>query len=86
MCLLNAGWCWSFRATPASTHPSLTEHPRARWPCFCAGSSDSAGAAWETGAISSAQALKRYSEYLTAYEQSEILDFPQVATREASLV
>eukprot|EP00967_Tisochrysis_lutea_P046379 scaffold56352_cov20-Tisochrysis_lutea.AAC.2 len=42
-----------------------------------AGSSESAGAAWESGAISSAQALKRYSEYLTPFEQSEILDFPQ---------
>jgi hypothetical protein len=32
----------------------------------------------ETGPITPAQALKRYSEYLTAYEQSEILQYPQV--------
>jgi hypothetical protein len=32
----------------------------------------------ETGPITPAQALKRYSEYLTAYEQSEILQYQQV--------
>lgn len=33
---------------------------------------------WESGAITPAQALKRYSEFLTNYEQSEILEYPQV--------
>lgn len=32
----------------------------------------------ETGPISPAQALKRYSEYLTSFEQSEVLQYPQV--------
>lgn len=35
-------------------------------------------AAAETGPITPAQALKRYGEYLTAYEQSEILQYTQV--------
>ncbi len=37
-----------------------------------------AGGAWESGSITPAQALRRYSEYLTSFEQSEILDYPQV--------
>ena len=35
-------------------------------------------AAWESGALTPAQALRRYSEYLTPFEQSEILDFPEM--------
>lgn len=36
-------------------------------------------AAVETGPITPAQALKRYGEYLTAYEQSEILQYTHVS-------
>lgn len=35
----------------------------------------------ETGPITPAQALKRYGEYLTAYEQSEILQYTHVSCR-----
>jgi hypothetical protein len=38
----------------------------------------------ETGPISPGQALKRYSEYLTDYEQSEVLHYPQVRQTGAS--
>jgi hypothetical protein len=37
----------------------------------------------ETGPITPAQALKRYGEYLTAYEQSEILQYQHVSTNHA---
>lgn len=33
----------------------------------------------ETGPITPAQALKRYGEYLTAYEQSEVLQYSHVS-------
>lgn len=33
----------------------------------------------ETGPITPAQALRRYAEYLTPYEQSEVLQYPQVS-------
>lgn len=36
-------------------------------------------AAAETGPITPAQALKRYGEYLTAYEQSEVLQYTHVS-------
>ncbi|KAL6751712.1 kinase-like domain-containing protein [Haematococcus lacustris] len=42
------------------------------------GSGAAASTAWESGSITPAQALKRYSEYLTPFEQSEILDYPSV--------
>jgi hypothetical protein len=35
----------------------------------------------ETGPITPAQALKRYSEYLTPFEQSEVLQYQQVGAR-----
>lgn len=38
-------------------------------------------AAAETGPITPAQALKRYGEYLTAYEQSEILQYNHVSVQ-----
>ena len=34
--------------------------------------------AWESGSLRPSLALRRYSEYLTPFEQSEILDFPEV--------
>ena len=34
--------------------------------------------AWESGSLRPSQALRRYAEYLTPFEQSEILDFPEV--------
>lgn len=37
-------------------------------------------AAWESGALTPAQALRRYSEYLTPFEQSEILEYPEVGS------
>jgi dual specificity tyrosine-phosphorylation-regulated kinase 2/3/4 len=40
-------------------------------------SAEGAGA-WESGALTPAQALRRYTEYLTPFEQSEILDYPHV--------
>lgn len=44
-----------------------------------AGSAErTAPAAVETGPITPAQALKRYGEYLTAFEQSEVLQYQQV--------
>ena len=33
---------------------------------------------WESGALSPNVALKRYSEYMTSFEQSEVLDFKEV--------
>lgn len=42
------------------------------------GEAEEEGSAWESGAISAAQALKRYKQYLTPFEQSEVLDFPEV--------
>jgi len=54
------------RAPSARLHQGSHQTPRA------------AGEATEKGPISPAAALRRYSEYLTAYEQSEVLQYPQV--------
>ena len=41
-------------------------------------SGEEESSAWESGALSPGQALRRYTEYLTPFEQTEILDFPEV--------
>jgi hypothetical protein len=79
----------SATARPAGGPGSLPHMPQHRAPstsrpAFAASSQQSAGtterpaAAAETGPITPAQALKRYGEYLTAFEQSEVLQYQQV--------
>lgn len=69
--------------------PHVPQHraPNTSRPVFAAASSQAAyagtaeraaPAAVETGPITPAQALKRYGEYLTAFEQSEVLQYQQV--------
>lgn len=69
--------------------PHVPQHraPNTSRPAFAAASSQAAyagtaeraaPAAVETGPITPAQALKRYGEYLTAFEQSEVLQYQQV--------
>jgi len=77
-------------ARPAGGPGSLPHMPQHRAPntsraAFAATSQQYAGtterpapAAVETGPITPAQALKRYGEYLTAFEQSEVLQYQQV--------
>lgn len=54
----------AFAATSQQQYAGTTERP--------------ASTAVETGPITPAQALKRYGEYLTAFEQSEVLQYSQV--------
>ena len=42
--------------------------------------------AWESGSLRPSQALRRYAEYLTPFEQSEILDFPEVHSQHGAFV
>lgn len=66
--------------------PHIPQHraPSTSRPAFASSSQQSAGtterpaAAAETGPITPAQALKRYGEYLSAFEQSEVLQYQQV--------
>jgi hypothetical protein len=75
----------------AGSLPHVPQHraPNTSRPAFAATSQAYAGtaeraapapAAVETGPITPAQALKRYGEYLTAFEQSEVLQYQQVRT------
>jgi hypothetical protein len=54
--------------------------PPARGQVVSADSSeDDEDGTWESGALTSKQALKRYSDFLTAFERSEILLYQQVS-------
>lgn len=69
--------------------PHVSQHRGANTsrPAYAATSQQYAGttterpapSAVETGPITPAQALKRYGEYLTAFEQSEVLQYSQVS-------
>jgi hypothetical protein len=67
------------RSTPQTSRPAYASPAAAPTAPPAADAVHTAPASVETGPITPAQALKRYGEYLTAFEQSEVLQYQQVS-------
>ncbi|GIL95089.1 hypothetical protein Vretimale_1177, partial [Volvox reticuliferus] len=65
-------------SSTSSASSMATTASTATTPSTASSSGGGAAVTWESGYITPAQALSRYSEYMTSYEHSEVLEYQQV--------